>query len=589
MKIPSPQPSPRRGEGDEWLPPAGHERRRRLLSENTPEAAGAPDYQPRPFQGSEPNKESTTMPSSQKRIDANRANSRRSTGPRSESGKCRSSQNAIRHGLRTVKTTVLSCESIEEYADRMIFVNQDLNPRNRTEALIVSTAVQASWVHDRALRVQTARLNRNIADADAPRGRDGLRTWQTAVFQSDRALGNLGHRQVRLDHGAHIVLGSARAPGRPGYAGPSASVNPRRLPLDAGAVCRAAALLLPGKAWEALDKFKAIRLLGRQPLDIWDRDVCEIHLRTWTIRGMRDNAWSELRSELRKDEYGFIQNTAVRRWPELHDSLDKQKERQALIALIDRAVEQVKAKLAVAEERAERDAALRADCLSFDDSHEGELIRRYETSSRRAFLRSLSEFYKARREADQQEEPYPDDTTEETDALDPIDPTATIATTCEPEMECDDDLGTAVLPGEPTDLEPAGMPGEIGASDPGVLPSEAIDVDRGVLPSEAMDVDRGVLPSEAMDVDRGVLPSEAMDVDRGVLPSEASAKDRTTGSPRHPWRTRPAALVRNGAGRVGDSVSLGRVCLDRRGSSPPVRSFGGRSGKAGLRSAVGRL
>ena len=112
-----PLPEGEDGEGDEWLPPPGHERRHRLLSENTPEATGAPGYQPRPFQGSEPNKESTTMPSSQKRIDANRANSRRSTGPRSESGKCRSSQNAIRHGLRTVKTTVLSSESIEEYAD----------------------------------------------------------------------------------------------------------------------------------------------------------------------------------------------------------------------------------------------------------------------------------------------------------------------------------------------------------------------------------------------------------------------------------------------------------------------------------------
>ena len=194
-----------------------------------------------------------------------------------------------------------------------------------------------------------------------------------------------------------------------------------------------------------------------------------------------------------------------------------------MIALIDRAVEQVKAKLAVAEERAERDAALRADCLSFDDSHEGELIRRYETSSRRAFLRSLSEFYKARRETEEQDESYADDTTDETATLDPTEPTAPIATTCEPEIEHDDDFGPAELPSELTDVEPAGMFGDVGASDPSVLPSEAMDVDRGVLPSEAIEVDRGVLPSEAIEVNRGVLPSEAIEVDRGVLPSEASA------------------------------------------------------------------
>ena len=342
----------------------------------------------------------------------------------------------------------------------MIFVNQDLNPRNRTEALIVSTAVQASWVHDRALRVQTARLNRNIADAERREAETvfelGKRLYFNRIGPSETwGIGKFDSTMERISYSGVPVH-----PDDPDTLVRQLQSTPGGCRWMLAQFAELRALLLPGKAWEALDKFKAIRLLGRQPLDIWDRDVCEIHLRTWTIRGMRDNAWSELRSELRKDEYGFIQNTAVRRWPELHDSLDKQKERQALIALIDRAVEQVKAKLAVAEERAERDAALRADCLSFDDSHEGELIRRYETSSRRAFLRSLSEFYKARREADQQEEPYPDDTTEETAALDPIEPTATIATTCEPEMECDDDLGTAVLPSEPTDVEPAGMSGE---------------------------------------------------------------------------------------------------------------------------------
>ena len=474
------------------------------------------------------------MPSSQKRIDANRANSRRSTGPRSESGKCRSSQNAIRHGLRTVKTTVLSSESIEEYADRMIFVNQDLNPRNRTEVLIVSTAVQASWVHDRALRVQTARLNRNIADAERREAETvfelGKRLYFNRIGPSETwGIGKFDSTMERISYSGVPVH-----PDDPDTLVRQLQSTPGGCRWMLAQFAELRALLLPGRAWEALDKFKAIRLLGHQPLDIWDRDVCEIHLRTWTIRGMRDNAWSELRSELRKDEYGFIQRTAVRRWPELHDSLDKQKERQALIALIDRTVEQVKAKLAVAEERAERDAALRADCLSFDDSHEGELIRRYETSSRRAFLRSLSEFYKARRERDEQQEPYPDDTTEETAALDPTELTAPIATTCEPAMECDDDLGWAVLPSEPTDVEPAGMSGDLSASDPGVLASEAIDVDRAVLPSEAIDVDRGVLPSEAIDVDRGVLPSEAIDVDRGVLPSEARRQSRTTGNPRHP-------------------------------------------------------
>ncbi len=51
----------------------------------------------------------------------------------------------------------------------------------------------------------------------------------------------------------------------------------------------------------------------------------------------------------------------------------------------------------MARERAARDAQRRADCLLFDDSMEGERLRRYEASSSRTMLRSINEFFKVRR------------------------------------------------------------------------------------------------------------------------------------------------------------------------------------------------
>ena len=49
-----------------------------------------------------------------KQIEANRRNALKSTGPRSEDGKQRASQNAVRHGL-TAETVLEVVEDPEEY------------------------------------------------------------------------------------------------------------------------------------------------------------------------------------------------------------------------------------------------------------------------------------------------------------------------------------------------------------------------------------------------------------------------------------------------------------------------------------------
>lgn len=51
----------------------------------------------------------------QKQIDANRRNSQHSSGPRSGTGKRRSSRNATKHGLSSSRFAFLDFESVEEY------------------------------------------------------------------------------------------------------------------------------------------------------------------------------------------------------------------------------------------------------------------------------------------------------------------------------------------------------------------------------------------------------------------------------------------------------------------------------------------
>ena len=73
---------------------------------------------------------------SQAQAVANAANSRLSTGPKSEEGKRISSANATRHGL-TAKQVVLPGEDAAAYEDFRTSLLADWNPANTQEALPV--------------------------------------------------------------------------------------------------------------------------------------------------------------------------------------------------------------------------------------------------------------------------------------------------------------------------------------------------------------------------------------------------------------------------------------------------------------------
>jgi hypothetical protein len=74
------------------------------------------------------------MPTSQARIDANKRNSTRSTGPRTDAGRDRSRRNGLVHGMRSSALTI-STENARDFEERMDHVCDTLNPRNAREAL----------------------------------------------------------------------------------------------------------------------------------------------------------------------------------------------------------------------------------------------------------------------------------------------------------------------------------------------------------------------------------------------------------------------------------------------------------------------
>ena len=106
------------------------------------------------------------MPASQKRVDANRRNARKSTGPRTAEGKAVSSRNAVTHGLYATDI-VLNSPYLKEDPDRYrLFVAQlvsELRPRSLIQEQLVIKIANSLWRYQRVIRAEAATINRNIA------------------------------------------------------------------------------------------------------------------------------------------------------------------------------------------------------------------------------------------------------------------------------------------------------------------------------------------------------------------------------------------------------------------------------------------
>src|SRR5215468_10302869 len=68
-------------------------------------------------------------------------------------------------------------------------------------------------------------------------------------------------------------------------------------------------------AWQPSDRFKAIRLLGRQPLDIWDDErVRGIYLDCWAVGQVDVPIFLDVARELHNGERKRLEQQIEERW-----------------------------------------------------------------------------------------------------------------------------------------------------------------------------------------------------------------------------------------------------------------------------------
>ena len=102
---------------------------------------------------------------SQAKSESARANGAKSRGPKTDAGKQRSSQNAIKHGL-TAQTLVLPCEDPADYQRLLDSYHQQFRPDGPVENDLVREMVAARWRLNRLELIETQLLADSIIDVE---------------------------------------------------------------------------------------------------------------------------------------------------------------------------------------------------------------------------------------------------------------------------------------------------------------------------------------------------------------------------------------------------------------------------------------
>ena len=97
----------------------------------------------------------------QAQLDANRENSKLSTGATTEEGQLASSRNNLQHGLCSgteLFFALMPGEDPEDFAHLALSLQDQYEPQDATEIILVRRMAEAEWMRARAVKLQTACL-----------------------------------------------------------------------------------------------------------------------------------------------------------------------------------------------------------------------------------------------------------------------------------------------------------------------------------------------------------------------------------------------------------------------------------------------
>ncbi len=331
---------------------------------------------------------------SESKLAANRANALLSRGPTTPEGRARSSQNALKHGMRSARLARFAetSYSFEETRRKWMGIAQ---PRNDIEEFIISqTAAMACKVQ----RVQ-------LADAEHA---------ESLVEKADEIeLGEIHDIGCCLffDPCGPTALYGKQSNNwrkkRTSWKGEAIDpYDPKKLVdvlYSSAAGCRwlreqweeLGAHLKKAKGfWRSADKLKAIRMLGRQPIDAPDDvRVAAIFLASYAIRRKGD-PFDDLLSDMGSETLAqFVKDVTDRSAADI-DVSEATKARQILLDLVAENVAMIDEALEEHQASATKKGEKSADRLGFDESPRSKGIQQYEARCVSGFFRGLEVYRK---------------------------------------------------------------------------------------------------------------------------------------------------------------------------------------------------
>ncbi len=327
-------------------------------------------------------------------IAANQINSRKSTGPTTPEGRAKSSMNALKHGNRSRKVALLREESsaFEERLRKWMAIG---DAQNDVEEFLVYRNVCLSFELDRTERARLERCASLIEKSDEDEAAQAQAVGRQLFFDPDGPTPLYGNRRFCPPEKKTSWNGEAVDPNDP-------AALVKILESNRAGCCwlreewqALRSQLESAGFWQSHDRLKAIRLLGRQPVEANDdRRVATIFVANHSLRPAGETAFDDLLSDMedrQRDRYG----KAVReRWPDLFRTREKAEWKQMLVALADQNIERLNAKLEVHEQNADAQAEQTVVRLSFDFSPEGEALRNYLIKCTNALFRGMANYRK---------------------------------------------------------------------------------------------------------------------------------------------------------------------------------------------------
>ena len=334
---------------------------------------------------------------SQAQIEANQRNARLSQGPTSAAGRLKSSMNALKHGRRSARLKQFQ-ENSYRYEERRVRWMGLANAKNDMEEFMVSqTAAHATNLE----RVQRA---------DAERTTTLMEKADDAELEEAHDLGQCLFHDPSAPAAIYGVSRPFNRELRPSWTkNPDDSYDPAKIVSKLLETAFGVAWML--ERWIELrerlegpkgllvpsDRFRATRLLGRQPVDaIHDRRVAEIF-----AAGHALYQAGEPYEEFHPDT-GHNLEDYVKLLKAQHKNLVRkdqpEKAREILLNLVDTQIEELEAKLQTFVENRESDGQRSVDRLSYDRSPDAAEMRKSELKYTAVYYRSVEAYKKYKRQ-----------------------------------------------------------------------------------------------------------------------------------------------------------------------------------------------